>query len=116
MNYECEECNFTTKYLSHYKAHLNTLKHTGKERKKRVHKKEKIEPKVYKCDHCYYETMNKNMYINHVLAKHSSEEDKLKKFKYYCKDCKFGSNYESIYNKHLTTLNHKKMIAYKKQY
>ena len=33
--------------------------------------------------------------------------------KYYCKDCKFGSNYESIYNKHITTLNHKKMIAYK---
>lgn len=100
----CEKCNFNGKCKSAYDKHLTTNKH--------LHGKNKIRSDVkdpYSCNECGYTTKNASMYREHILALHSTEEERQKTFKYYCTKCKFGSFMESIFNNHLKTQKHQKM-------
>jgi hypothetical protein len=48
--------------------------------------------------------------IQHKLNEHSSNEQREKEFKYYCKNCNYGSISIDLFNKHLNTNKHNKNI------
>lgn len=106
--HNCEKCNFYTDYKSNYNRHLKCKTHLGEHRKPRCDKKDE-----YKCDKCYYATKNLPMFKLHKITNHSSTtEEKKEKLKYYCVLCEVGAMHNSIFQKHLKTLNHKKMVEF----
>jgi hypothetical protein len=80
--------------------HLKTTLHlTGK-------RKERSDRVAYKCDHCIYESHNKNNYLTHVLNNHSTREERERGYKFYCKKCDFGVFTKTAYDLHLTKKKH----------
>lgn len=48
--------------------------------------------------------------IQHKLNEYASNEQREKEFKYYCKNCNYGSISIDLFNKHLNTDKHNKNI------
>jgi hypothetical protein len=101
----CVKCDFNCDISSRWEAHIKTILHQTGQRKKRSDYKEPI-----KCDKCVYETKNKMIMFQHKLNEHSTKEEREKKFKYYCKNCDYGSISKDLYEKHLETQKHKKYV------
>ena len=104
--YYCEKCKRSYYNKSYLKKHLLTEFHKTGKRKTRS---DKIAD-IHICSECTYTTENVCHFKEHVLNKHSDEEIRTKSFKFYCKCCRFGTNIEKTYTKHITTMRHKKMI------
>lgn len=100
--YICENCNYKCKYKSIWDKHCDTELHKTGKRKTRCDKKIKA-----KCPDCDYKTSSSTNMKQHKLNYHSTEEEREKQFKYYCKLCKFGTFGKKLYDNHLTTNKHK---------
>ncbi len=101
--YVCNKCNFSCKIQSRWDAHIKTEKHLTGQRKKRSDYKEAIP-----CEKCDYKTKNKMMMLQHKLNMHCSIEEREKEFKYYCKNCDYGTISKDLFEKHLKTEKHLK--------
>ena len=101
--YICEKCNFKSNIKSRWNAHINTELHKTGERKKRKDIKEPL-----KCEQCEYKTKNKLTLLQHKLNNHSNIIEREKEFKYYCKNCDYGTISKDLYDNHLNTERHKK--------
>ena len=99
--YYCEKCDFRCDYDSHWNEHLECKRHTGVKRKERSDKK--IEEKCKYCDYVSSKTTN---YKLHYLNKHSTKEERMKEFKFYCEKCDFGCFVEVLYQRHIDTQKH----------
>ena len=98
----CEKCNYKCNYKSIWNKHCGTELHKTGKRKTRYDKK--INEKCPDCDHTT--ASNTNM-KQHKLNYHSTEEEREKQFKHYCKLCKFGTFAKKQYDNHLNTKKHK---------
>lgn len=103
--YNCEKCNFKTNIKARWENHIDTELHKTGQRKKRCDFKEPL-----KCDMCSYETKNKTTLLKHKLNNHSSKEERLNNFKYYCKLCDYGTFSIDSFNIHNNTEKHKIII------
>jgi hypothetical protein len=104
--YQCEKCNFKSKYKHSYEKHLKTQLHITGNRKTRSDKKMKL------CPHCkLYETIQKTNLTNHILNNHKSKEDRKQSYPYYCELCDYGSFSEKMYDNHLHTKKHSKKLV-----
>ena len=65
--------------------------------------------KKYSCSSCNYFTNNNGLFTNHILVKHSSQEQRANKFTHYCKACDFGSMVTCAFTNHCATSKHIKM-------
>lgn len=101
--YICENCNFECNIMSRWELHIKTEKHKTGKRKIRSDYKQ-----PYKCDKCEYTTKNKLIFLQHKLNEHSTIEEREKNFKYYCKNCDYGTISADLYEKHINTDKHKK--------
>ena len=105
MNYRfyCDKCQYGTNLKDSFEKHKKSTLHiTGKRKSKPKKIKE-----IYKCEHCEYESTNKNNYLTHFLNNHSNKQERKNKFPFYCEKCDFGVFTDSSYNKHLITKKHK---------
>jgi hypothetical protein len=103
--YCCEKCNYSTPYLSRWKSHLESSYHQTGHRK--IRKDRQLEEK---CKCCEYKTNNITNMKYHYLQTHATEEERLKEYKYYCSSCLFGTFSKSVYEKHIETVRHHKLI------
>ena len=104
--YNCEKCIFKTNTKARWEAHINTELHKTGIRKKRCDYKE-----PHKCDSCDYTTKNITTLKIHKLNKHSSQEDRVKNFTYYCNACDYGSFSKDSYDIHIEAIKHKYYIS-----
>lgn len=108
--YECEKCNFVTTYSSSYKRHIENGTHRARiitKPRKKQEVKEKV-PQIFKCDKCEYTANRKENTENHYLKNHASEQERKKRFKYYCDLCNFGTKSNSDNAKHINSIHHKR--------
>lgn len=103
--YICKQCDFTCQYKSAWEKHIITELHTTGKRKTRIDFKG-----ICKCDKCDYKTRNQTTFKQHVLNEHSNILEREQSFKYYCKQCDYGTFSIDLYNKHNNTTKHKKYI------
>ena len=103
--YICEKCNFKCNIISRWDVHINSEKHKFGKRKTRSDYKQ-----PYKCENCNYITKNKLMLLQHKLNEHSIIEEREKGFKYYCKNCDYGTVSKDLYDNHINTNKHQKAI------
>lgn len=99
--YICEKCEYSCIYLSEWKEHTITKKHTGEKRKER---NDKILDE--QCKFCQYKSIKSSNMKTHILTHHSTKEERKKNMKYFCDKCDFGTNAEILFNRHLETLKH----------
>ena len=107
VNYKfyCEKCKYGTNIKHLILQHNETVLHlTGKRGNKRIK-----EIEIYQCLECEYNSKNKNNYVTHTLNNHSIKEERKKQFKYYCNNCDFGVFTESSFEKHKSSLRHKRL-------
>ena len=104
FKYYCEKCEYKTNSNFLYKQHCRTKIHIIG-----MHGNNEPNKEVYKCDECEYESLNKNNYLTHKLNNHATKEERKTQFKYYCDKCDFGVFTESSYQKHITSLRHKRL-------
>jgi len=102
--YECVKCEFYTNARSAFEKHLITEKHKTGEKAIRCDKKYPD-----KCEMCNYKPSGNMNYIQHKLNIHSTPEEREKEFKFYCKNCDFGTFSKNIYETHLKTKKHIQM-------
>lgn len=103
FKYYCEKCQFNCNYISIWKEHLHSKKHTGEKRKERS---DKILEE--KCNFCYYKPIKTTNYRLHYLNKHATKEERIKEFLFYCEKCDFGSFNKILLDRHLETEKHLK--------
>jgi len=103
--YKCDECNFECVYVSQWKKHIETELHKTGHKKKRSDYKE-----PFKCENCSYCTKNRTTLKVHNLNMHSDKETRQKEYTYYCDKCDFGTFSKDIYDTHITTKKHKRII------
>jgi ribosomal protein L35 len=99
--FNCENCQYKCNYLSEWKEHLETKKHTGEKRKERNDK-----VLLDKCNLCDYKPTKTTNLKLHYLNKHATKEERKQEFKFYCEKCDFGCFVEVLLNRHLETLKH----------
>ena len=99
----CEKCKFKTNIKAHWEAHIITSIHQTGERKKRKDIKE-----PHKCEKCEYKSKNIVNVKQHYLNEHGTTKEREKEFKYYCKDCDYGTFSIDLYKDHIETNKHKK--------
>ena len=63
-----------------------------------------------KCPNCEYISKNKIAMKNHILNIHSNLETRKKEFKYYCKQCDFGTFSKSIIDTHNQSDKHNRRV------
>jgi hypothetical protein len=103
--YNCEKCDYKTNITVRWNRHLNTELHKTGIRKKRSDTKNPL-----KCNFCEYESKNKTTFTKHILNKHSTKDERLKKFKFYCHLCDYGTFSIDSFNMHNETEKHKMVI------
>lgn len=103
--YICEKCDYKCKFLCEWKKHCESGLHKTGERKKRSDYVE-----VEKCDKCNYKVQNKTMMKEHYLNEHGNKKERESEFKYYCKECDFGTFCEKRIEIHKKTKKHQKYI------
>jgi hypothetical protein len=101
--YECEKCNYKCKFKSEWEKHINTELHKTGIRKKRS---DYID--IAKCEKCNYKVQNKIMMKEHYLNEHANRKQREDEFKYYCKNCDYGTYCEIKLEKHKNTKKHEK--------
>lgn len=100
--YKCEKCCFFTNAKSIYDIHLMTEKHkTGK----RAIRCDKKYPE--KCPNCNYKPKSNMNYLQHTLIYHSTIDEKIKQFPYYCEKCNYGSFTKKSFDIHKSSKKHK---------
>lgn len=101
--YSCKSCNFYTNALTKWEIHEKTGKHQsgGVKRKPRRDMKQDI-----KCPKCEYENRNLINMKCHILNNHSTNQEREKGFKHYCKRCDYGTFAKPRYEYHLSTQAH----------
>ncbi len=109
--YNCIPCNFKTNSIAIWEVHEKTKKHQlgGKHEKGRKHKKIRRDKKIgeeIKCKYCEYENQNIGNLKSHELRNHCSIEEREKEFKYYCKNCDYGTFAKLQYENHTKTGKH----------
>jgi hypothetical protein len=73
--YYCDFCKYTTDFPSDWIKHCDTIKH------------QRLGKKIsHKCQNCDYETKSKWNLKLHIMATHTTQEEK-EKLKFYCKVC-----------------------------
>ncbi len=65
----------------------------------------------HKCPACEFKTKKTTDLESHYLNNHATIEEKKERYKFYCKDCNFGNQYEAKYTQHLQTKKHAIRIA-----
>ncbi len=103
--YNCENCKYYCNEISKWDKHTDTQKHKTGKRKVRADFKG-----PYKCEKCNYETKNATTYKQHKLNIHSTLEERQKEFKFYCKNCDFGTFSKDLIEKHNQSDKHIKKI------
>ncbi len=103
----CSSCNYSCNYESKWNQHINTLKH--KNNGIIIKKKKSLDKKCTECD---YIAKHSEGLKNHKLTKHSSKEEREKYFRYYCKECDFGSFKKQQIDIHNKTTRHLIRIKY----
>lgn len=103
--YNCEQCRFSCNIKARWENHIKTELHKTGKRKKRT---DCMDP--YKCVECNYETKNSVTYKKHMLNVHSNKETRQKEFKFYCKDCDFGTFSQDTLDVHNNTSKHGIMV------
>ena len=105
--YICEKCNYKCNIISRWEKHINTELHiTGKKKIRSDYKG------IQECKKCDYKTKNTYSLKEHILNYHSTIEERVKEFKYYCKDCDYGTFSIDIINKHNNTKKHNRHLSY----
>lgn len=105
-DYKCDICNYKCKYKSQYIQHLKTNKHKNNG----IITKNLPNKFDGKCKLCKYEsTSSSNMKV-HILANHTTNEEKKEKAKYYCDVCNYGTYIKVHYENHCNTLKHKNNV------
>ncbi len=66
--------------------------------------------KRFCCNSCDYKTDVKITFINHMLSKHATPEQRRLKYPYYCAKCDIGAMSPSIFENHCATPSHLKNI------
>ena len=99
--FTCEQCHISFLYKSKYDTHLKSKKHTGEAKKTRLDKI--FEPQ---CRYCNFVAAHLTSMQTHLLTKHSTLEERQKQFKYYCKECDFGTMGEILWKRHQETKKH----------
>lgn len=104
--YICDKCNYKCKFECEWKKHLNTGLHQSGVRKKRNDYEE-----IQKCNKCEYKVQNKVMMKEHYLNEHANKKEREDEYKYYCKECDFGTFCEKRMIKHKETKKHQKYTS-----
>ena len=99
--YNCPVCNYSCNYESHWKQHLESNKHKNNGIQTRS---DKILEN--KCKFCPFESDKLTNMNTHTLTKHSTPEERKKKFTYYCDKCDFGTYTEILFKRHTETKKH----------
>ncbi len=99
--FHCEICNFNCNFISQFNQHLETNKH--KNNGKIIRK----DNSTTKCKLCKFETNHSSNLRSHILANHSTIEEKKTLSKYYCDICNFGTYTKILYERHCKTIKHK---------
>ena len=102
--YECKVCNYTCKYYSNWTNHIETFKHKNNGITKRTTVKDKF---IGECSLCKYKTNQEIAFKNHMLTKHSTNEEKKNNFKFYCELCNYGTFDKVLWSTHSNTKKHK---------
>lgn len=105
FKYNCEKCSYNCKYESEWVKHINTEIHKTGIKKRRSDYKE-----PFKCEKCDYTSKNNVTLKKHFLNEHANKEQRKKEFKFYCDICDFGAFYQDLYEIHINTEKHKKII------
>lgn len=100
--YICEKCNFKNNYMSHWIKHIETEFHKTGKKKIRSDKKNALN-----CTKCEYTCKSNILMIQHRLNTHSTLEERMNEFKYYCKLCDYGTFSKDFIEKHNNTKKHK---------
>ena len=103
--YICEQCNFNTNSKALWGRHIVTEKHKTGKRKTRSDKKY-----FGICSFCEYTSPNRTNMKLHILNKHSTTKEKKVGFKFYCKYCDYGGFAKRLYDNHLNTKKHKRIM------
>ena len=109
--YNCIPCEFKTNSIALWEVHEKTKKHqlNGKHPKGYENRKIRRDKKIgneIKCKYCDYENQNIGNLKKHTLNNHSTNEEREKEFKYYCKECNYGSFGITEYNNHIKSKRH----------
>jgi hypothetical protein len=99
--YICEKCEFYTNACSAYKIHISSEKHINGKRAIRCDKKY-----PEKCPKCNYKPTGYTTFLQHTLIYHSTKEEREMKFKYFCKNCDYGTFSEKYFENHKKTEKH----------
>jgi hypothetical protein len=102
----CEKCDYTCNYPSHWVQHTESVKHLNEGKKKPRYNK----ILVPQCSLCIFKTNNLTNMKTHRLTKHSTTEERMKDFKFYCDKCDFGTFAEILFTRHLETKKHMKHL------
>ena len=103
--YFCDACNYGTDIRYSLIQHNKSVLHqTGIRGKKSIKEKE-----IYQCTDCEYKSNNKNNYLSHKLNNHSTKDERINQFTYYCKYCDFGVFTESSLTIHNESKRHKRL-------
>ncbi len=103
--FKCDKCEYYTNYKSSYDKHLTSVVHLTGERKVRNDKKDS------KCDKCNYECSSQQALKEHKLNIHSTKEDREREYKFYCKSCDVGKMNEKLFELHLNSNKHKRVVG-----
>jgi len=109
--YICIPCDFKTNSLAIWEVHEKTKKHElgGKHGKgsenRKVRRDKKVEDEI-KCKYCEYKNQNIGNLKSHELRNHCTIDEKEKEFKYYCKECDYGTFAKTQYENHIKTEKH----------
>ena len=87
--YRCECCDLTFHYIQHLNKHLDSEKH-----------KRQGKPKSAECEKCNKTFINHITKRHHMLAIHSTKEERMKE-KYYCGVCDYVFISKLYMDKHL---------------
>ena len=106
VEYFCEKCNYKTTDKYNYGKHLNAKSHKGEKRKPRSDK-----VCLDKCPMCDFVTKGRgDVYKEHILTMHSTEQEQKEQFTYYCTLCDVGTFNKFTYNTHLKTKGHNQIV------
>lgn len=98
--YICKKCDVSFQFKYLLERHNKSKKHIGSDKT------------TYHCERgtCDYHTTSKTNFKMHMLNNHSTVQQKIEGFPYYCKICDIGCGAKSSYDRHLKSKKHKNNI------
>lgn len=102
--YNCETCKYSCQYKSNWLTHIESNKHKNNG----IIINKKWQNKfIGNCTLCEYKTTQEIAFKNHMLTKHSTNEEKKNNFKFYCTACNYGTFDTALWKTHCNTKKHK---------